>query len=147
MKEKALRGTQIRSIHEMGESKRGQEFRVDEFSAQKIERKLWHDTERDLQERVNCMKCSREFQDVESNYSGKISHVPSQEAAIPSLRSMPSRDSRLPLDTWICRNHRETFWAIHALCSIHHRHLIKEFFTLRFHVLQVRFQWDTCREW
>ena len=40
MKEKALRGTQIRSIHEMGEMKRAQELRV----VQKIERKSWHDT-------------------------------------------------------------------------------------------------------
>ena len=29
----------------------------------------------------------------------------------------------------ICLNHRETFLAIHVLCSMHHRHLIKEFFT------------------
>ena len=35
---------------------------------------------------------------------------------------------------------REVFWAIHAICSIHHRHLIKEFFNLRLQVLQVRFQ-------
>ena len=32
MKEKALRDTQIRSIHEMEEMKRAQELRVDEFS-------------------------------------------------------------------------------------------------------------------
>ena len=32
MNEKALRDTQIRSIHEMGELKRAQELRVDEFS-------------------------------------------------------------------------------------------------------------------
>ena len=32
MKEKALRDTQIRSIHEMGELKRAQELRVAEFS-------------------------------------------------------------------------------------------------------------------
>ena len=36
MKEKALRETQIRNIHEMGEMKRAQELRVDEFSAQKL---------------------------------------------------------------------------------------------------------------
>ena len=36
MKEKALRDTQIRSIHEMGELKRVQELRGDEFSAQKL---------------------------------------------------------------------------------------------------------------
>ena len=36
MKEKALRDTQIRSMHEMGEMKRAQELRIDEFSAQKL---------------------------------------------------------------------------------------------------------------
>ena len=36
IKEKALRETQIRSIHEMGEMKRAQEMRVDEFSVQKL---------------------------------------------------------------------------------------------------------------
>ena len=34
IKEKALRDTQIRGMHEMGEMKRAQELRVDEFSAQ-----------------------------------------------------------------------------------------------------------------
>ena len=36
MKEKALRDTQIRNVHEMGEMKRAQELRVDEFSFQKF---------------------------------------------------------------------------------------------------------------
>ena len=36
MKEKALRDTQITSIHEMGELKRVWELRVDEFSSQKM---------------------------------------------------------------------------------------------------------------
>ena len=36
MKEKALRETQIRNIHEMGEMKRAQELRVDEVSVQKL---------------------------------------------------------------------------------------------------------------
>ena len=36
MKEKALRKTQIRNLHEMGEMKRAQELRVDEFSVQKL---------------------------------------------------------------------------------------------------------------
>ena len=39
MKEKALRETQIRNIHEMRELKRAQELRADEFSVQKIERR------------------------------------------------------------------------------------------------------------
>ena len=35
MKDKVLRDTQIRNIHELGEMKRAQELRVDEFSLQK----------------------------------------------------------------------------------------------------------------
>ena len=36
MKEKLLRDTQIRHIHELGEMKRAQELRVDEVSVQKL---------------------------------------------------------------------------------------------------------------
>ena len=46
------------------------------------------------------MSDSGEFQDIESNFSGKFSHVPSQPAVIPSPRSMLSRDRSMPLDTW-----------------------------------------------
>ena len=37
---------------------------------------------------------------MESNHRGKLSHVSSQPAMIPSSRSLLSRDKRLPLDTW-----------------------------------------------
>ena len=37
---------------------------------------------------------------MESNHSGRLSYLPSQPAAIPSSRSMLSRDKRLLLDTW-----------------------------------------------
>ena len=37
MKEKVLRDTQIRNIHELGEIKRAQELRVDEFSGDNTE--------------------------------------------------------------------------------------------------------------
>ena len=37
----------------------------------------------------------------------------------------------------MCLGHREMFLAIHVTCSIHHRHRIKEFFTLRTEVPQV----------
>ena len=90
---KALRD----AIHGMEELKRAQEMRVDEFSLQKL--RAGHVTIREitpqmkeLQERVNCMNDSREFQDFESNYSGNVSHVSSQQAVIPSPRSMLSRD-------------------------------------------------------
>ena len=89
------------------------------------------------------MNDSGEFQEIESNHSGNFSSVPSQQPVIPSSRSMLSSDKRLPLDTWNTSGPQENvFLVIHALCSIHHRHFIKEFFTLRLQVLQVRFQ---CR--
>ena len=49
---------------------------------------------------MNSMNDSGEFQEVESNHRGRLSYVPSQPAAIPSSRSIVSRDKRLPLDTW-----------------------------------------------
>ena len=54
----------------------------------------------ELQERVNDVNDSREFQDFQSICSGKISHVPSQPAVVPSPRSMLSRDQSLRFDTW-----------------------------------------------
>ena len=49
---------------------------------------------------MNSMSDSGELQEVESNYSGRLSYVSSQPAMIPSSRSMLSHDKRLPLDTW-----------------------------------------------
>ena len=54
----------------------------------------------EMQEQMNSMNDSGAFQEVEPNHSGRLSYVPSQPAAIPSFRSMLSRDKRLPLDTW-----------------------------------------------
>ena len=53
-----------------------------------------------MQEQMNSMNDSGDFQDVESNYGGTLSHVSSQLAMIPSSRSLLSRDKRLPLATW-----------------------------------------------
>ena len=104
MKEKVLRETQIRSMHEMGEMKRAQEPRVDEVSVQKFRGN--HDTIqrltsqlKSMQEQMNSLNDSGEFQEVESNHSGRLSHVPSQPAMIPRSRSMLSRDKRLLLET------------------------------------------------
>ena len=47
-----------------------------------------------MQEQMNSMNDSGEFQEVESN------HVPSQPEVIPSSRSMLSRYKRFPLETW-----------------------------------------------
>ena len=103
MKEKILRDTQIRNMHEVGEMKRAQELRVD--AVQKLREN--HETIQNLtshlqemQEQMNSMNDSGEFQEVESNHSGRPSYVSSQPAVIPSSRSMLSRDKRLPFDTW-----------------------------------------------
>ena len=72
MKEKVLRNTQIRSMHKMGEIQRAQELRVDEVSVQKLREN--HETIQRLtsqlqqmQEQMNSMSDSGDFQDVESN--------------------------------------------------------------------------------
>ena len=62
-----------------------------------------------MQEQMNSMSDSRDFQDVGSNYSGRLSHVSSQLAMIPTSRSLLSRDKRLPLDTWNQSGLQETF--------------------------------------
>ena len=46
------------------------------------------------------MNDSREFQDVESLRSGRISHVPSQLAVVPSPRGLLSRDPSLRHEIW-----------------------------------------------
>ena len=63
LREKALRDSRIRNIHEMEELKRAQEMRIDEFSVQKLRES--HATIQELtsqiqemQERMNCMNDS-----------------------------------------------------------------------------------------
>ena len=105
LKEKVLRGTQIRSMHEMGEMKRAQELRVDEVSVQKFKEN--HETIQQLtaqlqemQDQKNSMSDSGDFQDWESNFGVRLSYVSCQPAMIPSSRSMLSLDKRVPLNTW-----------------------------------------------
>ena len=64
LKEKVLRDTQIRSMHELGEMKRAQEQRVDEFSVQKLREN--HETIQklisqlqEMQDQMNSMTFSR----------------------------------------------------------------------------------------
>ena len=59
---------------------------------------------------------SKEYQDLESICSGKLSHVPSQPAVVPSPRAMSSRDQSLRPDTWnMSRTHGNVFWQ--STCS------------------------------
>ena len=92
-RERALRETHIKSIHEVEELKRAQELRVDEFSVQELRESLATFQEltlqiQKLQERMNCMICS-----------GKFSHLPSQVAVVPSPCGLLSRDQTLRPDT------------------------------------------------
>ena len=82
-----LREAHVKSLHEMEELKRVQESRVDESS-----RRRWIKNQdtineptvriQELQNEVNCMNDSRDFEDAESVRSGR-SHVPSQPALLP----------------------------------------------------------------
>ena len=107
-RKKLLRDTQIRNVHELGEMKRAQELRVHEFSVQKVRES--HDTIQRLtsqlqkmQEHMNSMNDSGEFQEVESNHSGRLSHLPSQLAMIPSF--------------FLCAEPRQTFAIWYMECT------------------------------
>ena len=75
-------------MHELGEMKRAQERRVE--TIQRLTSQL-----QEVQEQMNSMNDSGEFQEVESKYSGRLSYISSQPAMIPSSRSMLSRDKTL----------------------------------------------------
>ena len=81
----------------MEELKRAQEMRVDELSIHILREthatiKELTSQMQELQEKMNYMNDSREFQDMDSFCSRKLCHVPGQPAVVPSLRSMLSRD-------------------------------------------------------
>ena len=94
----------------------------------------------DMEEQMNSMNDSGEFQEVESNHSRRLSHVPSQPAAIPSSRSMVSRDKRLPLDTWNACGLQENVSGNQFSTVDSSEIIITELVMLRHQVLQDRFQ-------
>ena len=104
-REKAHRDTRIRNICEVEGLKRTQEMRIDEVSRHELRESHATIQEltsqmQELQERMNYMNDSKEFQDEESICNRKKSNVPSQPAIVPSLGGMPSRDPSLRPDTW-----------------------------------------------
>ena len=106
MKEKVLRHTQIRNVHEMREMKRAQEQQIEKVSEQKLgenHEKIQQLTSQlqQMQKQMNSVDDSGDFQDVEPNFCGRLSHVSSQPVMIPSARTLLSRDKRLLLDRWI----------------------------------------------
>ena len=80
-----------------------------------------------MQEQMNSKIDSGDFQDVESNYSGRLSHVSSQPEMIPSSRALLSRDKRLPLDTWNQSGVQENVFGNRFLRLIHLEIFLKEF--------------------
>ena len=117
MKENVLRDIQTRNIHELGEMKRAQQLRIDEFSPQTLRKS--HETIQRLTSQLQSMEEQKNSMNdsVESNHSGRLSDVPSQPEVIPSSSSMLSRDKRMPFDTWnqsgvqenVCGNQFSTF--------------------------------------
>ena len=108
-----LREAHIKILHEMEEMRRVQELRIDEFSRTRLIDNQDTINEltakvQELQNEVNCMNDSRDFQDAESVRSG-LSHVPNQPALFPPYRDpggmlsrsvgMPSRSDKPP-DIW-----------------------------------------------
>ena len=79
-----------------------------------------------MQKQMNSVDDSRDFQDVESNYCGTLSHVSSQPVMIPSSRTLLSRDKRLLLDRWIQSGLQENDFGINFLRLIHPQIILKK---------------------
>ena len=98
MKEKVFRNTQIRHMDDMVEIKRAQEQRVEEVSVQKLrenQETIQQLTSQQMQDLKNSTNDSGDYQDVESKICGRLSHVSSQHAMIPSSRAPADvRDKR-----------------------------------------------------
>ena len=76
-------------------------MRIDEFSRQELRESQATVNELTSQiQELDLLSDSGQFRDVESACSGRLSHVPSQPAVLPSPRGMPRSDQSLRLDTW-----------------------------------------------
>ena len=81
-----------------------------------------------MQEQMNSMNDSGDFQDIESNYSGRLSHVSSQLVMIASSRAVLSLDKRLPLDTWNQSREQENVFGNQFSTFDSPRHFPQRFF-------------------
>ena len=99
-----------------------QKLREDHETIQQLISKLQH-----MQAQMNSMSDSGCFQEVESNYSGRLSHVSNQPAMIPSSRSILNRDKRLPLDTHGVHLDYRIFFGNQFSRFSHPEIIIKEF--------------------
>ena len=132
MKAKALRDTQVGSMHEMWglkESSGIASWRI--ICAKNWEKVMTRYRDslhryKSLQEKANCMNDSREFQDIESKNSGIFVTFPVSQQSFQVLDPCWAATNACHLIHGIYLNHKETFLAIHVQCSIHRRHLMKE---------------------
>ena len=88
-----------------------------------------------MQEPMNSMNDSSEFQEVDSNHSGRLSYVPSQPEVIPSSSSLLSRDKRLPFDTWNSPGLQEHVFGNQFSTFGSPEIILKEFMMVRHQVL------------
>ena len=105
VKEKALRDAQIRSTHEMGESKESSGIAIWRILCTKIERKSWYDTKAHFTDtrvvrETELHEWFRRMSGYRIELRWNFSHVSSHPVVVPSLRSMLSRDKCMPFDTW-----------------------------------------------
>ena len=126
-------------------------MRNDEFSRQEVRESqaTFHELTsqiQELEERVNLMNDSGEFQDVESVQSGRLSHAPRQRAVVPSTRGVLSRDQGLRPDTQkLLGTSGLVFLTTHLHLSTQHPHLVVECFILRILMLQMVTGCDQAR--
>ena len=137
----------------MREMKRAQELRVDEFSVQKLRES--HETTQKLTSRLQelqeqlefCERFMGDFQEVESNHSGRLFYVSSQPVVIPSSRSLLSRDKRLPFDTWNTSWTTGKHFLVINLPRLTHPEIITKEFIISLHqVLQDLFYTLVARD-
>ena len=144
LREKAHRDTRIRNIHETEESKRAQELRVDDSLCKNREKIMLRYSSSLHRHRIykkgELHERFKRFSTYRTDLQWKIV---SNQQSFQVVNLCRAATEACHLIHGICLGHRKTLLAIHVRCSVHHRCLIKEFFTLRIKMPQVESQ---CRE-
>ena len=142
LNEKVLRETQIRNIHELGEMKRAQEPRVDEFSEQKLRES--HETKQrltsqvqELQERMNHLSDSEESHEL-VELVGNFHTFPVGQQGFQVCDLCWAATNAGNLKHGIHLDQRKTFLQIHIRRSSYCKYLIKELILSWHQMLQVR---------
>ena len=122
-RERALREIHVRNIHEVEELKKVQEMRIDECSKQALRESQTTKKELTSQiHRVNSMNDSREFQAVESIWSGGLSTFRVNRQLFQVLVVCRAATKECDLTWGIRLLNRVTFLTIHLHQSTQCRH-------------------------